>query len=314
MKNIFLLAVLGVFLHAGVSQACESCTISRLGKDDALVSTKEQGRKLYFEYLFEQKNWDRMDPHDAHELHHDGHDVHDRTTEDFHHFRIGGLITEDLHLFAALPYVIRRSLEVDSHAILGSKQKAEGMGDLNVIGDYRFWKKGPQGVSAVLGLKFPTGSTEEKNSAGTPFEPEMQPGTGSVDYLVGGIYELNKGRSSLVGNWSYVLKTEGDHDFEAGDVFTTSLYYNYLLNPDSRNFKTRVGVDMVFQTEQKQKMDGEKVDDSGGDTILTGPSFKIDTGKHLSFLGNILFPAYQDLGGVHQQLDYEWTLGGQVKW
>ena len=255
-----------------------------------------------------------MDAREAHNLHHSGHEFHDKTTEDFHHFKLGGHFTPDLDVFVDIPYVIRRFLEVENHAIIGSKQRSEGWGDMQLVGDYRFWKQGGTSLGAVAGLQFPTGSTKELNSAGTRLEPELQPGSGAYDYILGGVYTLEAGRSALAANATYVLTTQGAQEFEAGDILTVSASYEYAINPGWRNFVVWTGVDSVYQYEQKDKSDGVKDDDSGGQTILAGPVFKIRANEHLAVTGSLLFPVYQHLGGVHQQLDYEWMLGGQLRW
>ena len=178
LSSIFLFIV----VMTGQAFACGTCgcTLHNLGKDRAGI--KSEGRDgWYFEYLFDQTNWDRMDAREAHNIHHDGHEVHDRTTEDFHHFKFGAHATEDLDVFVDLPYVIRRYLEVDTHAILGSKQRSEGWGDVQLIGNYRFWHQEAQSLSAVAGFQFPTGYTKEKNSIGSVAEAELQPGSGAYD-------------------------------------------------------------------------------------------------------------------------------------
>lgn len=293
--------------------ACGSCTIPRLGKDEASLRATDQNHRFYFEYLFEQKNYDVMDAHAAHELHHDGHHLHDKTTEDLHHLKFGTLIGEKLDVFIEIPYVIRRSLEIDTHSILGSKQSSEGWGDLNLISSYQVWQNGGQSFSPVAGIKFPTGSIKEKNSIGDQFEAELQPGSGSYDYVLGGIYKFDTERLAFVANMSYLFRTEGRNDFEFGDVFVTSFYADYLLNPMMKSFPVRAGVDLVYQNEQKQKEAGVKMADSGGQTILLGPVVKVNAGDHVSLYSTFMYPISQNLGGVHQELDYEWTLGSQVK-
>ncbi len=296
-----------------VSHACSTCTIGQLGKGTSAARSESQDKKWYFEYLFEQQNWDKMDARDAHNLHHDGHHFHDKTTEDIHHFKMGRHVAEDLNVFMDLPYVVRRSLEVDSHSILGSEQESQGLGDLHLFGDYRFWQDDARSLSAVAGIKFPSGATDERNSAGTLFEPEMQPGSGSYDYLLGGIYKIQKERLAVVANASYLWTTRGEQEFQFGDVTTVSLTADYLLNPRARYLKTRAGVDAVFQNEAKQHDDGVTVEDRGGQTLLLGPIVKVEGCSYFGLSGSLLFPVYQHLGGVHQELDFSWTLAGGIK-
>jgi hypothetical protein len=294
--------------------ACESCTIPNLGRNRGAVTTESKDKKWFFKYLFEQQEWEKLDIQAAHELHEDGRDIHVKTTQDFHHFSLGNHVTENLTVFTEIPYVIRRSKEIEDATILGSNQKSEGWGDLFLFGDYAFFKENNKSASFVGGVKFPTGSTNRLNSVGDKFELELQPGTGSVDYVTGGVYKQQMNRVELLANMVYVFKTEGARDFKFGDLFSTSLFVDYLINPDSKMFNTKVGIDANLQYEQKQKDNGSKVSDSGGTTILLGPALTIGATRDIAIFSSVMFPVYQNLGGVHQELDYTWTLGAKLNW
>jgi hypothetical protein len=292
--------------------ACEACTIPNLGRHEGITVSESKDKKWFFKYLYEQQDWDEIPASEAHELHEDGHHIHDKTKEEFHHFSLGGKLTDQLTVYTDIPYVIRNSIEIEDHDRLGANEKSEGIGDLNVIGDYRFFQDDQSSAGFVGGVKFPTGETDEKNSAGTRFEPELQPGTGSYDYILGGIYQYQKDRFKFLGNLAYVFKTEGDQDYEFGDLLSSSLFFDYLINPNSRSFKTEIGLNANFQHEQKHEDHGSSVKDSGGTTFLLGPLVSIEAMPNTSLFGSILFPVHQDLGGVHQELDYTWTAGGKL--
>ncbi len=308
----FILLVILWVCPVHLVQACESCLITRLGKDNP-VRTESQDQKWFFEYFFEQKNYDRMDLGEAHSLHHAGHEVHDKTTEDFHHFIFGANFSDGLSVTVETPYIIRRSLEVDSHATLGKKQSSEGFGDTTLLSTHPLWKFGRQCVGAAAGIKFPTGYRGEKNTAGTKFEPELQPGSGSFDYIVGGFYKANTDRWEVAGNVSYVINTEGAYDFKFGNALTASVASTYLLSSANRKVQVRVGGDVVYQNSWKEKHNGLKNPDSGGQRILGGPLVTMRGGQ-TTLLASILFPAYQNMGGLHQELDYTWTLAARIAW
>ena len=68
------------------------------------------------------------------------------------------------------------------------------------------------------------------------------------------------------------------------------------------------------QSSRLQGEAGEEIEDSGGTTLFIGPALMVDINNHISIVGNILFPAYQDLGGLHQELDYLWNVGLKISW
>ena len=70
----------------------------------------------------------------------------------------------------------------------------------------------------------------------------------------------------MTGNAVYVLKTEGAQNYRFGDVLSTSVVADYLINPQSTN-KTRFGLDANLQYEQRYNDDGEIIKDSGGVTL-----------------------------------------------
>jgi hypothetical protein len=266
------------------------------------------------DFTFEQQNWDEIPANKAHELHHEGHHVHDKTEEEFYHFGAGSHLNDRTTLFLQIPYVVRGSLEIHEHETLGQEEHSEGLGDLKFTGIYRFLKENENFLGAVAGVKFPTGETEEKNSHGELFEPELQPGTGSFDTIVGAAFGYEFGPFSIRGNSLYIFKTEGDQDFEFGDLFTSYIFVNYLLNPHSERLKIKPGVDMNLQIEDKQEEVGVEFDDSGGTTLFMGPALTVEINDHVKLLGNVLLPVYQNLGGRHQEVDFIWNLGIRILW
>ncbi len=295
------------------SDACPTCgcTVNLLGKHDSATA---ENQKWYFRYLYEQVNWHKDGAEEVNRSVNDGHDLHDKTTEDTYHFEFGRHITEDLNVFIDLPYVVRKAVEIEDAGSLGAKQVSKGLGDLQLISDYRFWHNDNSAVSLAGGIKFPTGDTHQENSAGERFETDMQPGSGAYNYIVGGIYKFQNGQWSTTANTSYVFTTEGAQDFQYGDLFTTSVYTEYFLNQNSKYLRTHLGLDTMYQDEKKEKSSGEKNPDMGGQTVFIGPAFKIETSEHLSFNGAFLYPVSQNLNGLSQKLDFTWTAGGQLRW
>lgn len=293
--------------------ACDTCgcTLARVGSE---THKPETLHRWFVDFTFEQQNWDEIPPDQAHELHHEGHHVHDKTTEEFYHFGTGTHPNERMTVFAQIPYVVRGSLEIHEHETLGQKEHAEGLGDLKLTGIYRFLKENENFLGIVAGVKFPTGETEETNSHGELFEPEFQPGSGSFDYIVGVAFGYEWSLISFRGNGLYFFKTEGDQDFEFGDLFTSYIFIHYLLNSQSERLKVRPGIDMNFQIEEKQEEEGIEIDDSGGTTLFIGPALTVEVNDHIKLLGNVLFPAYQNLGGRHQEVDFIWNLSLRLLW
>lgn len=312
LKRSFLFLFL--FFAAVPAFACDSCLCTVLGRRDA-VEKDDKGRvPVYFEYLLEQQNWNTMTAAEAHTLHHQGHHVHNKTHEEYHHLQAGFEPHERVTILADMPYVVRESIEIHGHRRLGQQQVSEGWGDLHLVGVWRAVQNETGFVGPTAGVKFPTGGTKELNPDGERYEPELQPGSGSYDLPVGGVFRASHGAVTFSGNAIYIFKTEGDQDYEFGDVLTASLVTDLCLNPSHADFRTSVGLDINFQHEEKHKEAGVASPDSGGDVLLAGPALTIKVNENSLLYGTFLFPVAQNMGGVHQELDHVWTAGARIKW
>lgn len=293
--------------------ACDSCgcSLSRVGTEHQ--ESLRDGR-WFVDFAFEQVHWDKIPAETAHELHEQGHHIHDRTHEEFYFFGAGRHAAKRLTVFLQIPYVVRQSLQIHDHETLGAVEKSEGWGDLKLSGIYRLIRKEENFAGLVAGVKFPTGETDEKNAMGELFEPELQPGSGSFDASAGATFRYDAGRASLRGNALYVFKTEGDLDFEFGDLFTSYLFVEYWVNPESKSLRLKPGVDLNLQVEDRQQQDGREIEDSGGTSVLVGPALNGELNDRFTFFANVLFPVHQDLGGFHQEIDWFWNLSLRFYW
>ena len=310
-SKLFLSLFLLFFLFSQNALACDSCGCS-LARFASERVASEAERPLFFDFTVEQQVWHQRDVALAHQLHHEGHDSHDKLREEFYHFSLGANPFEWVSLLATLPYVVRHVLEVDSHQHLGERQRSEGFGDLTLTGIFKLLKKGRDFIGPLAGLKMPTGRTTAENRQGTEFEAELQPGSGSWDPVMGTAFQYQWAQVIFHGNVLYSIRTNGAHEFRAGNLFSTYLYADYLINPKSEYFQNKIGMVATLQNEQKQKDHRVKVADSGGTTLLLGPEISIRGNRFVSVFGNILFPVYQNLGGIHQLLQFVWNAGVKI--
>ena len=143
-------------------------------------------------------------------------------------------------------------------------------------------------------------------------EPELQPGSGSVDYIAGLTGALHPGKADFSTSAVYVYRTEGKQDFRFGNLFSLSLYAGKSFElKDKLQLKT--GVMVSNQLEQKQNNEDGAVKDSGGLTMLIGPQASLNC-DFATVEFSYLAPAVQELGGTHQELGNGiWTGSLSVK-
>lgn len=217
-------------------------------------------------------------------------------------------------------------------------QRVDGLGDVALLGNWVFhsvsrpessWQN-----SLTLGLKFPTGDTDQE-SGGERIESGEQPGSGSYDFLFGISSGVTYKRFSLLGSFLYRLNTEGDFDYEVGDsmsvdivgkirAFPASLLPPVHVHEDGSEHEHEYspgpvlefvfGLNGIFSEKDKERE--EKVADTGGDQILFSPGIRFQPVPKLNLEATFQTPIYQDFNGAEfgpqVVTDTKWNFSVQV--
>src|SRR3954468_8983073 len=150
-------------------------------------------------------------------------------------------ITDDLMVSARLPYVERTNIREGAHTHLheggvvnsvADRGSADGVGDMTVLGQWRFFNNQASGTQAAVlfGLKALTGRTRVCDRQGERFETEFQPGSGSYDPLAGlALSQRFGGRWSFDTNVLYVFANKGAQRTNLGDRFQYNAALSYRL-------------------------------------------------------------------------------------
>ncbi len=324
-KSFFVFALLAaMFLNPVGAFACDvcGCTFNTKRADGETpvgatvitptASTMGKGHG-FLGFLFDQQGHHAIPAGRANELLDAGHDLHDKRHEEFYTLAGGYGLSKDLDLYLSVPFVHRSSIQAEDADHLGRGEHAFGVGDLRLIGKYRFWEERVSAALLVV-VKAPTGKTSAKNKSGEKFEPELQPGSGSWDCSAG----LTVSRSfwqhwTLASAVQYTYRGEGAQDEKLGDVFRHDLGVSYAIRPLGQN----PNVSLVLEAETQwlnrdRSRSSDKVLDSGGVVFLISPGLSIDLTKSVAAFIGAPIPVYQNLGGEHQKLKYEVLAG--VSW
>ncbi len=257
-----------------------------------------------------------------------GEDVHsvDAMTSIF----VGGAygVTDRLTVGAHIPYVVRENIreghEEDGEPEVHDHGDSTGIGDVTVLGQYRFagGSGGKWAAAAVLGVKAPTGETDEEDSDGQRFETEHQPGSGSWDTLFGlaanAHWELLSADASVL----YTLATEGSQQTDLGDLLSYNLALSHRLERVMHDHPAgahqggqheHLALDLVLELNgewrQKQSIDGESDDNSGGHTLFLSPGARLTVNETVAGFLSVGFPIAQDLEGHQHRTDFRVILG-----
>jgi hypothetical protein len=245
-------------------------------------------------------------------------------------------ITDDLTLSLRLPFV-RRTDILDAHE--GALGDAAGVGDLSVLGLYRFYRNRASQTEAALlfGASLPTGDTGVISAAGVPFEAEFQPGSGALSGLLGVAFTKRFGAWSFDTNVLYQLTGEGVQDVNLGNRFQYNAAISYrITNFASPGGRSHLGLpkpmyhggpktkhhqhhheephgpsgpvlDLVLELngEWHDRQSGEEGFHSGGNTVYLSPGLRLSTDKWSGFV-SVGVPIVNDLNGI--QPEPEWRL------
>lgn len=261
-------------------------------------------------------------------------------------------VTNDLTVSARLPYIVRQDIREGHHShgpagdTVDERGDASGIGDLTLLGQYRFLndRRSQTEAALLLGIKIPTGRTNVTDAFGERFETEFQPGTGSWDGLFGLAFTQRFGAWSFDANVLYQLATTGAQDTDLGDRFLYNAAVSYrmfggafaptgrmnagaLPEPmyhggpkQQRNHhhheepRTPRGpaLDLVLELNGEwhghQTTDGVKDPNSGGNVVYLSPGLRLSMDRWSSFV-SVGLPVVNHVNGVQAEPDWRLLTG-----
>ena len=265
-------------------------------------------------FLYSYRNWDTIDSgevsseehsseHEEEEAH-----THNKIQESHYFVTVSHGVSERLDLSVQIPYVEIESRNTHDPDRLGKKERSTGMGDLILLGKYRFWERFFD-AALIAGIKFPTGETKEKDGSGGRFEPEEQPGSGSFDPILGlgaskalGLFHLD---SSVI----YTIRTEGAQDYEFGNALKLNGAVSLQVAEWLKDIRAYLTLEANAIFEDKDKQEGETVSDTGATLLFLTPGLRVQGGDRWVAYVSAPLPAVQNRPSGHQDLDYSVLAG-----
>jgi len=179
----------------------------------------------------------------------------------------GYKISPAIQVLAFLPYNINNSVTDD-----GLKTN-NGIGDVTLLGSYRAmnlntWLNDSLSVRQKLwfggGVKLPTGvflidTAEVVSSANS------QSGSGSLDFIVTGNYDLQIGHWGLTSNLSYKINQSAS-DYKFGNRFNAGLIAFRSFRSGMNEFSPNVG--LLYENMAANTLNNVTVENTGGNALL----------------------------------------------
>lgn len=262
-------------------------------------------------------------------------------------------LTNDLTIAVRLPHVKRKGIreghvhehegeegeegehEEEAEAEVHNHGTASGIGDLSLLGQWRFLNNQASGtqLAALLGIKAPTGKTSERDNDGERFDAEFQPGSGSWDGLFGLAFTQRFGKISFDTSVLYTLVTEGVLDTDLGDRLNYGIALSYRLTGDAVQGPMYAGakhdhgdghthvhaepssgpaldliVELNGEWHDKQETAGERDQNSGGHTLYIAPGLRLSQDKWSAF-ASVGIPVVNNLNGIQSEADWRLVSG-----
>lgn len=233
-------------------------------------------------------------------------------------------VTGHFTISASLPLVFRHNLRAGEHSHSGGAVSntveqlgsVSGLGDLSLLGEYVFAHDHKAGwfVSALGGVKVPTGDTNQTGPDGERLETEHQPGTGSWDPLVGLAASKRWGRWALHGSALYQVSTKGSQGTELGDrlSLSTAVVHTFSADADHHEHSGETAehhhhdgptwglmLETSYEREGKERIAGLIEDDTGAEGLWLSPGVRCASPKGWSAALSAGLPIWQDIGASH---------------
>jgi hypothetical protein len=225
-------------------------------------------------------------------------------------------ITGDFTVGLTLP-IVQKTLKFTTPTGRRAEIHSSGVGDLSVVGVYRFYRRdvplGSTQLSVIGGLELPTGSNDQTDGdvpdltggTSTRIPRDLQPGSGSVDGIVGLAGFQNFDRLSLYGSLQGKINSEDD-DFKFGNRLHYDLAADYVLQEGRNLFLI---LEFNGRYEARSEENGRDVRNSGGHSLFISPGIQYLPVPYLILETSIQLPVFQELNGTQLGTDFSIVVG-----
>ncbi|GAA5181879.1 hypothetical protein GCM10025771_29860 [Niveibacterium umoris] len=178
------------------------------------------------------------------------------------------------------------------------------MGDARVLARYQHIPSDDASTlfGLVAGFKLPTGSTSVTNADGAAAERTLQPGTGTLDLILGAnARAVLTPSDAMFGAFTTAVATNSHDDYKPGNRVELSGGWSHAVSPSW-------GTALQLNYLHKGRDSGEQAepDNSGLDTVQLSPGLTVALSDNTSAYGFVQLPLYQHVNGI--QLVQKWSL------
>lgn len=245
-----------------------------------------------------------------------------------------------------IPLIARRYRRLDDDGGI-DKGDEKGVGDATIVAHYDVlsdaYTRGVYVVRLLGGLKLATGDSDrlgaelaahsdddhdhaefrarrrgtvaaddDHHESSAVHDHDLALGSGSLDGLIGASALWTRDRFRMSAEIQYMLRTEGDFDYEYADDLTWALAPGLYLKL-GHTYTLNVAARVSGEAKGTDTQAGERVADSGITAVYAGPRLTLTEGLGLHFDTGVEFPLYQNTTALQLVPDYRVHLATSVR-
>ena len=178
-----------------------------------------------------------------------------------------------------------------------------GIGDVQALARYRFYKDEHANAGVRFGLKLPTGSIHKRNGE-EEAERTLQPGSGSVDSLLGAYYNHHDGNIGWFAQGMWQQTISNRDNFKPGRKLSADVGLSYNATP---SFTLVLQANLQHQSRDSGA--NAEPADSGSRTVSISPGLSYRLTQSTQVYGFVQKPTYQYMNGAQLTPDWSAALG-----
>jgi hypothetical protein len=230
-------------------------------------------------------------------------------------FGLGRDVTAGL----TVPYVhkvLRRTNPITS---LRETLRSDGLGDATATAKYRFFQDAGPGETtegaALFGLELPTGRADAAEDGARLPQP-LQPGSGSVDAILGAAFTRVDGRWQVNADAIGKLNSQAD-GYRFGNTYRADAGVQLRLHPARYTSFDQATVNLIAELNavfaERDAEGGATVLDSGGLKVFATPGVQVIASDCVLLEAAVSIPVYRALHGSQLEESFQTILGMRAR-
>ncbi|MCF6333186.1 MAG: hypothetical protein L3J11_07870 [Draconibacterium sp.] len=199
--------------------------------------------------------------------------------------------------------------------------QASGLGDVVLLAQYTLFSGLKRSLTIAAGPKLPIGKFDAVDPEyGLVLSPDLQPGTGSLDGIVGAAFQeyhlfhvpgLTFNASAAFRKTRPAKRFEADFKYRFGNetMFAAGIQRNFLIHKIAIN----PSLFLNFRNTQQDKIDDLQVAGTGGIWLNLNPAVSLAPNNILDINISGEIPIYQNLNGTQLTTSYRINVGIAIK-